>query len=113
MALSRTVPDDCIVGEPSHASLKLAPCFTRNEFGYSSGKITIPIILVSFPMISYFAVALLKPFPLSRLTPRLANHFQRHFHTRTQTQPEKATAIQWTRFRFFKLDSVCRKGIRW
>jgi hypothetical protein len=35
-----------------------------------------------------------------------AHHYQTHFHTRTQTQPKRATAIQLARFDFFKRDYV-------
>jgi hypothetical protein len=50
-------------------------------------------------------------------TPRIrawrSHRHQRHFCTQTQTQPERAAAIQLARLSFFKLDCVSLEGIGW
>jgi hypothetical protein len=40
-------------------------------------------------------------------------HHHGHFHTRAQTQLERAAAIRLTRFYFSNLDYVGREGIGW
>jgi hypothetical protein len=45
-------------------------------------------------------------------TAHRSHHERRHFHTRTQTQLERAAA-RLAGFGLFKLECACREGIGW